>query len=367
MSKNYYIGLMSGTSLDGVDAVLCVIDAKQCGLVDSLELPFDRQLRDDILQIIGGDRVETRHALSLQGEIDHRLGILFADAVNKLLEKSGRESSEIAAIGSHGQTLWHQPSGDYPFSMQLGDPNVIVAKTNIPVVADFRRMDMALGGQGAPFAPAFHQFLFGGIEKRTAVVNIGGMANITVLDEPLIGYDTGPGNVLMDSWIEEVRGEKFDRDGAWAALGKVILELLDVMLSDPYFSQSPPKSTGREKFNLKWLQENLKLAGGYSDEDIQRTLLELTAQTIADEVKKYDRELLLLCGGGAKNQFLFERIAALLPNCKVALTDDYGVSSDFMEAMAFAWLAYKRIHREPVELCSVTGARKDGILGGLYE
>jgi anhydro-N-acetylmuramic acid kinase len=160
MKKQYYIGLMSGTSLDGVDAVLCAIDTERCELVDALELPFGKQLRDEILKIIGGDILETRHALSLQGEIDHRLGVLFADAVNTILEKSGKQSDEIAAIGSHGQTLWHQPDGKYPFSMQLGDPNVIVAKTAIPVVADFRRMDTALGGQGAPFAPAFHQFLF---------------------------------------------------------------------------------------------------------------------------------------------------------------------------------------------------------------
>jgi anhydro-N-acetylmuramic acid kinase len=270
--------------------------------------------------------------------------------------------------------------------MQRGDPNVIAAKTKIPVVSDFRRMDMALGGQGAPFAPAFHRFLFGGIEKRTAVVNIGGMANITILNEPLIGYDTGPGNVLMDSWIEEARGEKFDRDGEWAASGKVIPRLLNIMLLDSYFSQKAPKSTGREKFNLQWLKRVQaawsrdfsrgissteisfpRLKSRLQKENVQRTLLELTAQTIADEVQKYDRELLLLCGGGAKNPVLFERIAALLPDCEVASTDDYGVSGDFMEAMAFAWLAHKRVHRESVELCSVTGAEKNGILGGLYE
>jgi len=382
MSKNYYIGLMSGTSFDGVDVVLCAIDKKQCQLIDSIESSFDNRLKSDIKKMISSGETE----LSKQGGIDHRLGMLFADAVNALLKKSGKLRGEIVAIGSHGQTVWHQPGGEYPFSMQLGDPNVIVAETGIPVVADFRRMDMALGGQGAPFAPAFHQFLFGDLERKTAVVNIGGMANITVLGKSLIGYDTGPGNVLMDSWIEEIRGEKFDRDGEWAASGRVIPGLLNAMLSDSYFSQKAPKSTGREKFNLEWLKRVRTVWGrdfsrGISsaeisfsrlksrprDEDVQRTLLELTAQTIADEVQKYDRELLLLCGGGAKNRFLFERIATLLPDCKVASTDDYGVSGDFMEAMAFAWLAYKRVHREPVELMRVTGARENGILGGFYE
>jgi len=362
MNNELYIGIMSGTSLDGVDVVLCTIDEKHCELINSLELPFDERLKAEIVNMIAKDQVE----LSKLGEIDHRLGVLFADAVLKLMEKSGRSAEEIIAIGSHGQTLWHQPSGKYPFSMQLGDPNSINVKTGIPVVADFRRKDMALGGQGAPFAPAFHQFLFGDLEKKTAIVNIGGMANITILGETLLGYDTGPGNVLMDWWILQKCGKRYDQNGEWAAGGKVYRELLEQMLSDPYFSLKTPKSTGREKFNGTWLKKRLE-GFSLSEVEIQATLLELTARSITNEVKRYDRELLLLCGGGARNSFLVERLKVLLPGCEVAPTDEYGVSGDFVEAMAFAWMAYKRIHKETVGLRDVTGASENTILGALYE
>ena len=358
---------MSGTSMDAVDVALCQIDSKKCTLRSSLEFPFPQNLKVEILELISGEC-----SLARVGKLDHRLGSLFADAVNVLLLQERMHPSEIKAIGSHGQTVWHQPSGEYPFSMQLGDPNIIAVNTGVPVVADFRRKDMALGGQGAPFAPAFHQFLFGNLNKRTAVVNIGGMANISILGEPLLGYDTGPGNVLMDAWISKAKGQNFDEDGVWAASGRVNEELLEKMLNDPYFTMEPPKSTGREKFGLEWVERLRNTEHGTRNtlvllpEDIQRMLLELTAVTIADEVRRFDRELVLLCGGGAKNSFLLERLKVLLPDCEVVLTDDYGVSGDFMEAMAFAWLAYKRMHREVVLLKSVTGAKENSILGALY-
>ncbi|RLA57488.1 MAG: anhydro-N-acetylmuramic acid kinase, partial [Epsilonproteobacteria bacterium] len=250
MNKELYIGIMSGTSLDGVDVVLCEIDDITCRLVDSLEYPMSLELKTDILNMI-----EDKSTLAQVGQIDHSLGILFTQAVGALLIRDNIDISSITAIGLHGQTLWHQPEDG--FTMQLGDPNILAAKTGISVVSDFRRKDVALGGQGAPFAPAFHEFIFGNINNSISIVNIGGMANITVLGEKLIGYDTGCGNVLLDMWIAKHNNVSYDKDGEWARSGKVNYTLLDVMMDDPYFSLPYPKSTGREKFNEAWLQNLL--------------------------------------------------------------------------------------------------------------
>jgi len=359
--KELYIGIMSGTSLDGVDVVLCEIDASECILVSSLEYPLSLELKSDILMMI-----ECKSSLEDVGQIDHRLGILFTQAVGALLIRENIDASSIKAIGSHGQTLWHEPTGAYPFSMQLGDPNILTAKTGIPVVADFRRKDVALGGQGAPFAPAFHAFLFAGVSEHVAIVNIGGMANITVIantitNNKLVGYDTGCGNVLMDMWIAQHQGVSYDKDGEWAKTGRVDYALLDTMLSDEYFEQPYPKSTGREKFNKAWLQGHLS-GKTHNPEDIQRTLLELTAISITNEVLRFNRDIVLLCGGGSKNSFLAERIKALMPNVEVAIA----TNADMIEAMTFAWLAYKRVHKEVVNLKDVTGASENAVLGGLY-
>jgi len=362
MNKELYVGIMSGTSLDAVDLVLCEIDETRCILIDSIEHPFYAELKVELLQMI--NKGETR--LEKVGQIDHRLAMLFSEAIFILLAPNGIKASDIRAIGLHGQTLWHSPSGKYPFTMQLGDPNILAAKTGIKVVADFRRKDVALGGQGAPFTPAFHEFIFSNIKKPTAVVNIGGMANITVLDEKLIGYDTGCGNVLMDAWIARHKDVSYDKNGEWARSGEVNYELLSVMMEDKYFSLPYPKSTGREKFNITWLdsvhRSSLSIQNGLRPEDMQRTLLELTALSVSDEVLKFDRDVLLLCGGGAKNFFLVERIKALMPNVEV----DIVKNSDYIEAMTFAWLAYKRVYEEKVNLKSVTGARENAVLGGLY-
>jgi len=360
MSKERYIGIMSGTSLDGVDVVLCDIGATICDLVASLEYPMPLELKSDILQMI-----EEKSTLEVFGEIDHRLGLLFTQAVGALLIRENIEVESINAIGLHGQTLWHQPEKPYSFSMQLGDPNLLTAKTGIAVVADFRRKDVALGGQGAPFAPAFHAFLFSGLGEQVAIVNIGGMANITVLGEKLIGYDTGCGNVLMDMWIAEHQDVSYDKDGAWAREGKVNYALLDTMMQDAYFLQAYPKSTGREKFNQVWLEEMMSKVGMRASRptDIQRTLLELTALSISNEVLRFNRDVVLLCGGGAKNSFLVERIKALMPNVEVVIAEN----ADYIEAMTFAWLAYKRVHKEVVNLKDVTGASDNTVLGGLYE
>ncbi len=356
-----YIGIMSGTSMDGVDVALCTVDTNRCKLVGAFEYPFDPQLKDEILLMINGETT-----LKQVGELNHRLGELFGSAVNALLEQEKIKPESIKAVGSHGQTLWHAPNGKYPFSMQLGDANVIAAKTGIDVVSDFRGKDIALGGEGAPFAPVFHQFLFQNIEKKVGVLNIGGMANLSVLGKEVIGFDTGPGNVLMDLWVHKHQELRFDRDGSWAKTGKINKALLATLLSEKFFKKEPPKSTGRELFNILWLGKLLRGHRTVSSEDVQATLLALTVQSITREVRKYGIDELLVCGGGVHNAFLMERLAQELEGVSVAATDKLGVNSEQMEAMLFAWLSYKRVHNETVELKSVTGTKSNGILGGLY-
>jgi anhydro-N-acetylmuramic acid kinase len=356
MNKERYIGIMSGTSLDSVDVVLCEINDLECRLLSSLEYPISLELKADILNIIEGES-----SIEQLGQLDHRLGLLFTQAVGALLIRENIDAKSIKAIGLHGQTLWHAPAQEYPFTMQLGDPNILTAKTGIPVVADFRRKNVALGGQGAPFAPAFHEFIFSNINNAVSVVNIGGMANITVLGEKLIGYDTGCGNVLLDMWVAEHQGVSYDDDGEWARTGTVDYGLLDRMMSDDYFEESYPKSTGREKFNKIWLQGFLS-GHTHNPEDVQRTLLELTALSISNEVLKFKPDVALLCGGGSKNSFLVERIKTLMPNVEVAIAQN----ADYIEAMTFAWLAYKRVHNEKVNLKDVTGASDNAVLGGIY-
>lgn len=360
MNKELYIGIMSGTSLDGVDVSLCEIDSTKCRLIHSLEYPFETELKEEILELISSSTT-----LEKIGILNTKLGNLFADSVNALLDKYNINHTTISAIGLHGQTLWHQPSGDFPFSMQLGCPNILVAKTKIKVVADFRSMDIANGGQGAPFAPAFHQFIFGSYEKKTAVINIGGMANITLLGNELKGWDTGVGNALLDYWVKTCKYFPYDKDGEFAESGELNEELLNNFLDDEYFKLPPPKSTGREYFNATWLSNKLPTFQTIKDEDIQRTLLELTALSITNDLKKTDIESVIVCGGGAKNSFLMKRLKEL-NSCTINISDELGISGDYMESMAFAWLAYKRVHKSEVNLSSVTGARKNSILGGIY-
>ncbi len=355
-----YIGVMSGTSLDAIDIVLCKIDDSTCKLLYSNEYPFEDKLKQKILNIISNPTT-----LKEIGTLDNELGNLFADAINKFIKQNSIERKDIRAIGLHGQTLWHEPDSKHPFSMQLGSPSVVSTKTEIQVSADFRSMDIANGGQGAPFAPAFHKEIFGSLGKNIAVLNIGGMANITILQEDLKGWDCGCGNVLMDGWISTCRELSYDKDGMFARSGEVDTVLLNMMLKDNYFQKSSPKSTGREYFNKKWLQNYLSSHKKIKDEDIQRTLLELTAQTIIKDVSMFKIKLLLVCGGGVHNIYLMQRLREL-SGIELSSTDYYGVSSDFIEAMTFAWLGYKRVHRQEVDLKLVTGASKNSILGGIY-
>lgn len=357
-----YIGVMSGTSLDGLDIVLCSVTSSSCELIYSAEYPFDSKLKEDILSAINGSTT-----LRAIGQIDTRLGKLYANAITAFIHHNNIDKKSVKAIGLHGQTLWHEPIGENPFSMQLGNANILTAQIGVSVVSDFRQKDVALGGQGAPFAPAFHQEIFLKLGRKTAVINIGGISNITILGENLIGYDCGTGNVLMDLWISKKKNRAYDKNGEWASTGHADADLLNKMLSDPYFQKEPPKSTGREYFNENWLEKQLEEFEYITNEDIQATLLEFTAETLANEVKKSSVDLVIISGGGVKNIALMKKLRSYLENIEVSPSDKYGVSSDFMEAMAFAWLAYKRIHKESVNLKSITGARENSILGCIYE
>ena len=355
--SEYYIGVMSGTSLDGVDIALCEIDASKCKLLHYREFAYETTLKKEVLNAIDSP-------LTLQefGELDAKLGAFFAQKIQQFLEHFSLKKEQVNAIGLHGQTLWHSPDMPHPFSLQLGNANIVVAQTGIATVNDFRSMDVANGGEGAPFAPAFHQFYYQTTQMRRAVLNIGGMANITLLREPLLGWDSGCGNVLLDIHMQQTQNRAYDKDGEFAKSGELSQELLNDMLSDEYFHKTPPKSTGREHFNASWLSKHLAKFPKLSSADRQRTLTELTAQSIADALKGFEIEEIIVCGGGAKNSLLLQRLHSLT---RAKITQE--PNSDALEAMAFAWLAYKRIHKEAVALSSVTGASKNSILGALYE
>ncbi len=361
----YYIGLMSGTSMDAIDAALVEFDDKAI-LKFYREYPIENSLRHQVRVI--NEKSDLGHI----ADLDHELGHLFANAVNSLLEEAEINAEEVVAIGSHGQTILHKPDATHKTSLQISDPNVICAETGITTVADFRRMDMAHGGQGAPLASAFHQYQFQQNNKSIIILNIGGIANITLLpkdNSKIIGFDTGPGNGLLDDWIQKNKDEEYDKNSAWACSGNEDNELLERLLSDEYFSLAPPKSTGREYFNLEWLngylfKNNLEVA----PEDIQATLLQLSVITICNAIKEVAKEYneVLLCGGGAYNPIFLKSIQHLLPNIKVSTTANYGLTPDCIEAVTFAWLAKQRIEKKPSNLPSVTDARKAVLLGGIY-
>lgn len=367
MSKEYYIGVMSGTSLDGVDLALVDFAKNPPKLTTCDFFPMPENLRTDLSALLKNGET----TLQKLGEIDHRLGLLYVETVNAFLAKHQLNASEIQAIGCHGQTVWHSPQGDFPFTTQIGDMNLLAVKTGITVIGDFRRKDMAVGGQGAPLVPAFHQAMFSDPNRFTVVLNIGGISNISVLNpyQPTIGYDVGAGNTLMDSWIEQHQGKRYDKDAEWARSGKLVPELLAELLDEPFFVKAPPKSTGRELFNLSWLAKKLQNFTACKPEDVQRTLAEFTAQSITNELARLKTNLpclLLVCGGGARNPLLMERLASLLPNWKVTTTTEFGLAIDYVEAAAFAWLAYQRTHDLPSNMPSVTGAKKAVSLGVIY-
>ncbi|EAR0001071.1 anhydro-N-acetylmuramic acid kinase [Salmonella enterica subsp. diarizonae] len=365
MKSGRFIGVMSGTSLDGVDVVLAAIDETMVAQQASLTWPIPVHLKKGILDICQGQPL----TLSQLGQLDTQLGRLFAQAVNALLAQQRLQPRDIIAIGCHGQTVWHEPSGDAPHTLQIGDNNHIVAHTGITVVGDFRRRDIALGGQGAPLVPAFHHALLGHPTEKRMVLNIGGIANLSLLfpGQAVRGYDAGPGNMLMDAWIWRQCAQPYDKDAAWAKEGQVILPLLQKMLSDPYFAASAPKSTGREYFNYGWLERHLMAFPGAGARDVQATLAELTAVSIAQQVLLNGGcERLMVCGGGSRNPLVMARLAALLPGIEVSTTDKAGISGDDMEALAFAWLAWRTLAGLPGNLPSVTGATEASVLGAVY-
>lgn len=365
MKSGRYIGVMSGTSLDGVDVVLAVIDENMVAQQASYHHPMPQALRQQILAVCQGQSL----TLSQLGQLDTRLGRLFGEAILALLKQQGLSGEEITAIGCHGQTVWHEPQGEAPNTLQIGDNNQIAAMTGITVVGDFRRRDMALGGQGAPLVPAFHHAVLMHPTERRMVLNIGGIANLSLLlpGRELRGFDTGPGNMLLDAWIWRQQGKAYDKEGAWGAGGNIVWPLLKQMLADPYFALNAPKSTGREYFNLSWLEQQLCSFPALPAQDIQATLTELTATTIAQQVMLSGGcDRLLVCGGGANNQLLMARLAAQLAGTEVMSTDKAGISGDDMEALAFAWLAWRTLSGLPGNLPSVTGAREASVIGAIY-
>ncbi len=361
-----YIGLMSGTSMDALDAVLVDFTDTPPHLIASHSRDIDDTLREALLALAQPGENE----LDRQAQLDVQLGKLSAELCIELLEKSGHQASEIKAIGSHGQTIRHAPDAASPYSVQIGDPNTIAQLTGITTVADFRRRDMAAGGQGAPLVPAFHQALFHRANKNRVILNIGGISNITVLpaeaSKPAIGFDTGPGNMLMDAWSQLYRHQTYDENGEWAKSGSVDAELLNALLSDPFLAKQPPKSTGREQYNLHWLEQQIQ--GEHKVEDVQATLCEFTTATIAYAIREFapKSEEIFVCGGGARNGYLMERLAVYLDGCRLGTTEELGVEPQWMEAMAFAWLARQTLHHLPGNLPAVTGAKRPVILGGIY-
>lgn len=358
-----YLGVMSGTSLDGLDIAL-IDQGEQTRLLAAHYIPMPADLRQDLLALCASGPDEIARACLAE----NRWATLAADGIQQLLASQGLDAGAIRAIGSHGQTIRHEPARG--FTVQIGNPALLAELTGVCVVADFRRRDVAAGGQGAPLVPAFHEALFGQLGQQVAILNVGGFSNLSLIEQgkPVHGFDCGPGNVLLDAWIERKRGQAYDADGNWAASGSVSSDLLARLLADPFFAGTGPKSTGREVFNLPWLDAHLAALPNYRDEDIQATLLELTACSIVDSLRSAQphTETLLVCGGGARNGALMRRLAALLPSARVASTAAYGVDPDWVEAMAFAWLAHCCLEGIPTNRPSVTAAKGLRVLGAIY-
>jgi anhydro-N-acetylmuramic acid kinase len=373
-----YLGLISGTSADGIDAALVRFGvdagARGCGLVAGRTFAWDPDLRARLLAIGQGGALDS---LDEYGSLDVRIGEAFAAAALALLDEAGVDATQVRAIGSHGQTLRHRPhgaagDGRHPFSLQLGDGHVIAERTGITTVADFRRRDVAAGGHGAPLLPALHAALLADPGEDRAVLNLGGIANLTLLpstahagDARIRGFDTGPANALLDAWCERHTGERFDAGGRFASAGSVDPALLSRLQSEPWFAQAPPKSSGREQFHLRWLEPRLR---GEAPADVQATLLELTAATVADALLATQARTarLLACGGGVHNPVLMRRLAARLPGVALESTAAHGLDPDHVEAMGFAWLARQALAGLPGNLPSVTGARGPRILGCVH-
>lgn len=363
--SEYYVGLMSGTSMDSIDAALVDFSEDLPILISTHEQPWKETLTSRLLALrqLNDTQIKQQH------ELDNDIAEHFALATKNLLKKSGVTAPQVIAIGSHGQTVRHRPDASTPFSLQLGNADVLASETNIDVISDFRNADIVAGGQGAPLAPVFHQAVFRSEQEDRCIVNIGGIANVTLLHtntaSPTTGFDTGPGNTLMDAWMHHCMQQAYDKDGAFAQSGSINKKLLDKLLCEDYLSLPPPKSTGFELFNLAWLRQHD--IDDLKSEDVMATLCELSAVTIADAIRKFapSSQRVLVCGGGVHNSVLMKRIATALPECNVASTAEFGLDPDWVEAMAFAWLARRHHHNEAGNLPSVTGAKEAVVLGKL--
>jgi anhydro-N-acetylmuramic acid kinase len=360
-TSELYIGIMSGTSLDGADAVLVDLQ-HQPRVLGFASTRFPEPLRALLLRLSQPAESDLHTAALAANE----LARIYAATLQKLLRKAKIQPADVRAAGCHGQTIRHRP--DLGFTIQLQNPALLAELTSIAVVADFRSRDIAAGGQGAPLVPAFHESVFRDTKHDRAIVNIGGISNITLLlrGESALGFDCGPGNMLMDIWSSRGLGCRFDAGGKWAASGDVIAPLLEAMLDERYFAQSPPKSTGRDLFDVKWLEQ--KLDPNYRAQDVQATLLELTARVIANDIARHAPRCaaVFLCGGGAQNNALVGRLGGLLRGVEVRKTDQLGIPAQQVEAVAFAWLAQQSIDGRAVDLTRVTGARHPAILGAIY-
>ena len=362
-----YIGLISGTSMDGIDAALVELGEHTCTTLATRSHDYPEALRERLLE---ASRQPESVSVDDLGRLDHAVGTCFRDAAHELMVLSGTDATSIRAIGSHGQTIRHLPRDAEPFTLQIGDPNLIATGTGVTTVADFRRRDVALGGEGAPLAPGFHQWLFGNDAKARVVLNIGGFANVTVLPatgDLVTGFDTGPGNSLLDAWHRRHVGGPFDAGGAWADSGKVNDALLETCLQDPYFVATPPKSTGFEYFNLEWLEQ---LFGDKTirPADVQATLLALTVTSIRNAIDAFAGETdeILVCGGGVHNDALMRELTDAVAPIAVKSTEEFGLHPDWVEAAAFAWLASRTLNGLPGNLPEVTGAERKAVLGCIY-
>ncbi len=366
-STPLYLGLMSGTSADGIDAALVRFPASGgCRFAAGHTLPWPTTLRERLVALGEGGTLDSLDEL---GELDARIGMAFAEAANAVLDHAGIDPSQVRAIGSHGQTVRHRPAASPAFTLQLGDANRIAELTGITTVADFRRRDVAAGGQGAPLMPAFHLAMLGTASEDRAVLNLGGIGNLTLIPRQgtVLGFDTGPANALLDAWCQRHTGQCYDADGAFAASGTVDAALLQRWQDDAWFALPPPKSTGREQFHLAWAASALGPAP-IAPADVQATLLELTAATVAEALLREQpgTARLLVCGGGVRNGQLMRRLAARLPGMVVESSAAHGLDPDQMEAMGFAWLAHRTLEGLAGNLPSVTGARGPRILGAIH-
>ncbi len=369
MDNGRYVGLISGTSMDGIDAVAVQLQHAQVQVLAARTTSFST----DVIELLDQARSDPdSFPLAAMARLDAMLGETFADAALAVITEAGLQPGDFQAIGCHGQTLLHKPEGNFPYTLQIGDPWRLAARTGLAVVADFRRADVALGGQGAPLAPLLHRALFHNVHEDRLVANLGGIANLTVLPAAggLSGFDTGPANCFLDLWYRKHHSGRFDPGGGWAATGRIDADLLASLLDDPYFDRPSPKSTGIEYFNPRWLQERLALHPDIQPADVQATLTELSARTLASAVaglKGLNPARLIVCGGGVHNRHLITRIEAHLDGLTVESSRNHGLDPDQVEAVLFAWLAQQRLAMRPIATGCVTGARASTLLGAVFQ